>query len=252
MIHTGLVSITFRDRSPAGVVELVYKAQLEGIEWGGDVHVPPGDLARAREVRRLTELAGLETAAYGSYYRAGEGSTAGFSAVLASAVELGAPVIRIWAGSKNWDNADEDYRRAVIDDCRRIADRAAQEGIAVACEYHRSTLTETNLSAAAFIAAVGHPNFLTYWQPPIDMGFEERLAGLIAALPRLSHMHCFHWLGEQRRPLAEGSVDWQKYLAAVQRAPGDHYVLLEFVPDNSPQAFAQDAATLRSWVSASE
>lgn len=251
MIHTGLVSITFRDRSPAQVVELVHEAHLEGIEWGGDVHVPHGDLPRAREVRRLTELAGLKTAAYGSYYRAGEGSTAGFSAVLASAVELGAPVIRIWAGTKNSDNADESYRRAVIDDCRRIADQTAQKAIAIACEYHRNTLTDTNVSAAAFIAAVDHPNFLTYWQPPIDIGFDERLAGLIAALPRLSHVHCFHWLGEQRRPLAEGSADWTRYLAVVQQAPGDHYVLLEFVPDNSPQAFAQDAATLRNWVSAS-
>ncbi|MCU0793379.1 MAG: sugar phosphate isomerase/epimerase [Opitutaceae bacterium] len=102
MIHPGLVSITFRKLSPVEIVGLVRKAGLRGIEWGGDVHAPHGDIGRAREVRALTEDAGLKVAAYGSYYRAGwsEANGLSFKHVLDSAVELGAPTIRVWPGNK--------------------------------------------------------------------------------------------------------------------------------------------------------
>ena len=54
----------------------------------------------AREVRGLTEAAGLTVAAYGSYYKAGHSEAAGlpFPQVLDTALALGAPVIRVWAG----------------------------------------------------------------------------------------------------------------------------------------------------------
>jgi hypothetical protein len=43
----GLVSVTFRKLAPAAIVELAVKAQLRSIEWGGDVHVPHGDVRAA-------------------------------------------------------------------------------------------------------------------------------------------------------------------------------------------------------------
>src|SRR6187549_164575 len=94
----GLVSVTFRQLPPREIVDLARRAELGGIEWGGDVHVPAGDAGRAREVRAMTEDAGLSIVAYGSYYRAGEEDEAAFAPVLDSACALGAPAIRIWAG----------------------------------------------------------------------------------------------------------------------------------------------------------
>ena len=99
MIHPGLVSVTFRALSPAQVVDLVRQAGLRGIEWGGDIHAPPGNAARAREVRHLSLEAGLSVAAYGSYYRAAQSEAAGmpFAHVLDTAgirtdyVELASP-----------------------------------------------------------------------------------------------------------------------------------------------------------------
>ena len=103
MIHPALVSITFRKLDPPAIVQLVKQACLVGIEWGGDIHVPHGDRARAREVRALTEEAGLTTYAYGSYYRAGHSEDEGlsFEAVCASACALNAPTIRVWAGKQD-------------------------------------------------------------------------------------------------------------------------------------------------------
>src|SRR5690554_3364232 len=103
MITLGLVSISFRQLTPQQIVELVKKSGLKGIEWGGDKHVPHGDVDIATKVRRLTEQAGLEVAAYGSYYRAGVSEKDGlsFDKVLDCAVILGTKKIRVWAGNKD-------------------------------------------------------------------------------------------------------------------------------------------------------
>ena len=49
-IYTGLVSITFRRLNPLEIVSLVAENGLTAIEWGGDIHVPPGKLKLARDV----------------------------------------------------------------------------------------------------------------------------------------------------------------------------------------------------------
>jgi sugar phosphate isomerase/epimerase len=133
-IQSGLVSITFRKLTPRQVVESAAAAGVAGIEWGGDVHVPHGDLAKAADARRLTADAGMVVAAYGSYYRAGQSEKDGlpFERVLETARELGAPLIRVWAGHKGSADVDPVYRAGVIEDCLRIAELAARAGIGVA------------------------------------------------------------------------------------------------------------------------
>jgi 3-dehydroshikimate dehydratase len=51
MIKTGLVSVSFRKFSPEKIIEMVKNAGLCAIEWGGDVHVPHGDVELARKVK---------------------------------------------------------------------------------------------------------------------------------------------------------------------------------------------------------
>ena len=50
MIRTGLCSVTFRSLPPREVVRVAAEANLDGIEWGADVHVPVGELATAEDV----------------------------------------------------------------------------------------------------------------------------------------------------------------------------------------------------------
>jgi len=83
-MKTGLCSITFRKHSVDEVIDFAKSAELDGIEWGGDVHVPPGDLELARSVREKTEAAGLTIPSYGSYYRCND-DTEPFSDVLDTA-----------------------------------------------------------------------------------------------------------------------------------------------------------------------
>lgn len=251
MIRSGLVSISFRGLPARDVAALAAGAGLWGVEWGGDVHVPHGDTARAREARALTLDLGLAVSSYGSYYRAGEdgpGNPA-FSDVLRSAVALGAPVIRVWAGCKGSGEADEDDWRAVIADSRRIAGLAAGEGIRVAFEFHGGTLTDRAHTAARLLRAAGHPNLFTYWQPPVGLRPDRAGRGLMRVTPWLAHVHVFYWQpGTRRRPLAEGEKRWRQYLSILHGVPGDRYALLEFVKDDDPGQLRRDAATLRAWL----
>jgi 3-dehydroshikimate dehydratase len=250
MLHSGLVSVTFRKLSPSEIVDLVRQAQLEGIEWGGDVHVPHGDLARAREVRKVTEDAGLTIPSYGSYYRVGDQEPVPFDAVLASAVELGAPVIRVWAGKKGSDPADPAYRELVQKDAIRIGEMARKANVTVAFEYHGNTLTDTRDSALRLLKACAAGGVQSYWQPRGSLTHEESLGDLQSVAPYLSHIHAYYWEGYQRHPLAAGAKAWAVYLKAISAVGGERSVLLEFVQDDSPQAFLADAAALKSWLGA--
>lgn len=250
MIHTGLVSVTFRSMTPEALVPLACRAGLEGIEWGGDVHVPHGDTARAREVGRMTRDAGLAVSSYGSYYRAGNPVSADnpdFRDVLASAAALGAPVVRVWAGSRGWADAGDSYRRAVEEDSRRIAGMAAGEGVRVAYEYHGGTLTDERHGARLLMERAGHPNLFCYWQPPAGLDREEAAAGLRDIAPWLCHIHVFYWKpGPVRRPLAEGAGDWRRFLEIAAALPGDRYALLEFAMGDDPAQMIRDAGVLRN------
>jgi 3-dehydroshikimate dehydratase len=251
MILPGLVSVTFRQLTPAEIVALVRRAGLKGIEWGGDIHVPHGDLTRAREVRGLTEAAGLAVAAYGSYYKAGHAETVGlaFPQVLDTALALGAPVIRVWAGPAGSAETNAATRKSVVADLQQISGLAAQAGVKIAVEFHGGTLNDTNEMAVRLLAEVGHANFYSYWQPSVQMDDTECLAGLGLIAPRLSHLHVFHWHPvRERRPLAEGAERWALFLQRAAAVPGDRYAMLEFVEKDSPENFLSDAATLKSWL----
>lgn len=252
MLRTGLVSITFRRLSREQVVEAAQRAGLDAIEWGGDIHVPHGDLSAAQDALILTRRAGLSVAAYGSYYRAGQAPET-FPEVLRAAQTLEAPVIRVWAGTKNPEDADEAYRRCVVDDLRRICEMAAEAKILIALEFHRGTLTNSALSTRQLLEEVAHPQLKTLWQPRVDTAFEEARTDLKVLSPWLQHLHVFQWNGTERRPLAEGENSWPEYLRLAKETrrkakAAPVFALLEFVRGDDLSQFFEDARQLRRWV----
>jgi sugar phosphate isomerase/epimerase len=249
----GLVSVTFRGLPPREIVDLVRRVRLAGIEWGGDIHVPHGDIGRAIEVGAMTRDAGLAVAAYGSYYHVGESEGEGleFARVLETAVALGAPLIRVWAGRRGSADADPAYRDRVAAAARRVGAVAAAAGVRVAFEFHSGTLTDSTDSAVELMAATTEAGLLTYWQPPVGWTHADHLDSLARLLPHLAHLHVFHWLHTwERRPLAEGARPWLALLRAAAAAPGGgpRWALLEFVRDDNPAQLAEDAAVLTEWM----
>ncbi|QCR52896.1 sugar phosphate isomerase [Brachybacterium sp. SGAir0954] len=255
MIRPGLCSVTLRALEPPAVVELAAAAGLEAIEWGGDVHVPPGDAEHAAQVRALTEGAGLAVASYGSYLRC-EGPAAAAEqetrAVLDAAAALGASRVRVWAGTAGSADATPDARADVARNLRRACELAAAQGIGLGLEFHGGTLTDEVGSTLRLLEEVAHPALTTYWQPHQDMPREEALATLRAVLPRTSSIHVFSWWpGAQRLALSARSDLWREAFATLAAHGGDHDALLEFVPGDDPALLAREAGTLRELLAVS-
>jgi len=246
MMTPGLVSVTFRSLPPGAIVELCRQNRLSSIEWGGDVHVPHGDERTAGVVGELTRAAGLSIAAYGSYYRLASPDGPSFPSVLATALALGAPVIRVWAGTRGSAEADPALKNKIAGDALRCADLAAARNISIAYEFHDGTLTDSTDSALELLGATDHPFIKTLWQPPHGLPLRECLASLRALIFRLQHVHVFHWWPDSshRRPLEEGRTRWSAYIAALREQGKEIPLLLEFVSGDSSASLPEDAKTL--------
>jgi len=256
-ILPGLCSVTFRQLSAAEVIALAAGCGLTAIEWGADVHVPPGDLTAASDVARRSADAGLTAVSYGSYLFAGQSPDGDGDAVWDTAVAVGAVNVRVWCGYGTGPDASADERQPICGQLVRWAHAAAERELTVSLEFHPATLTETAASTSRVLNDVGAPNLYTYWQPAPGAASDHALAELDGVTPDLSHLHVFWWeTPEDRRALAEGEALWPAALAHVAAASGaaarrwtsPTAALLEFVRDDNPRHLPDDAATLRRWL----
>lgn len=251
MIQSGLVSVSFRKIGRREIVEVAQKSGLTAIEWGGDIHVPHGDLQSAYDARTLTEAAGLKVAAYGSYFRF-TADPLPFEAVLATALTLGAPFIRAWAGSQGSATVTPHERENIVNRIRESAEMAAKVQITLALEYHGGTLTDTVDSALALMQEIDHPSARLLWQPDPTVPHAQRLLDLQRVTPYLENLHVFQWTKPEdtvlRHPLAEGEPEWPTYLQIANAVKGDRFALLEFVPTDEPASLPSEAAVLNGWL----
>ena len=247
MITTGMVSATFREKPAEDIIRLCVENRLSAVEWSENAHVLPDDPQGAALLRQKTEDAGLKIAAYGSYYRLGENENPAetFQKSLVSAKTLGAPVIRIWAGKKPSAEVGEEEFSRLAAEASLIAGLAEQNGIQVAFEWHKNTLTDTNESAVRLLALAAHPNLYCLWQPTDALTIEQRKLGLhwLSQNGRLLNLHVYYWPDGTRHPLAEGLAVWKDYLSQIDITE-DRYALIEFVRGNTEQQLADDAQAI--------
>ncbi len=250
-IRPGLCSVTLRASTIDEVARVAHRCELRGIEWGGDVHVPPGDLAAAARARAATQAAEAVVGSYGSYlFATGVPSSSEVQEVLRTAVALGAPNVRVWAGF-GVEPATDSYAE-IVAGLAEFSAAAAERQITVGLEFHGGTPTATVAGTRALLDAIDAPNLFTYWQPPywraptspVADGAEVTELG-----PRLSHLHVYEWASpEDRRPLAEGAARWRSVLRAAGSIAGgwagDRFAFCEFVAGDDVDALSRDAATL--------
>ena len=240
-MEKGLVSVTFRQKKPEEIITLATQAGLTAIEWGGDIHVPHGDVKTAKVVGEMTRKAGLTAVSYGSYYQCLPGELT-FDAVLETAEALGAKVIRVWAGNKDFDKAEEEKRNQVYEALRYAVEAAGSRGITVATEMHRNTLTNSLEGALTMLEKV--PGLMTYWQPSSQRTLEEECAIISRLGKYIVGTHIAYWKENVQYPLADARERLERYIDVLNRESRAGFMLLEFVAGHSVQQFYEDAHIL--------
>ncbi|MCD8055793.1 MAG: TIM barrel protein [Clostridiales bacterium] len=241
----GIVSVTFRPKSPEEIISLSKEAGLEEIEWGGDIHVPHGDIERARRVGEATRSAGLSCGSYGSYYRVPADSD-GFDDVLATAEALGSDSVRIWAGTKGSADSSRDERRALATALSRDAAAAAKKGMTLSFEFHGGTLTDSADSALSLLDEAGADNIFLHWQPNQYKDVEYNVKSLSFVKERVDRVHVFAWEGDLRLPLENHRAAWERYIAVLDGAGQNVPYLLEFLPSEDRESLMRDARSIKN------
>ena len=246
-MQPGLCSITFRALEAERVATLAAEVGLAGIEWGGDVHAPPGDVALASRLARLCSDLGLACPTYGSYVRCEDAAEDRFEAVLDTAQSLGARTVRVWAGRQGSKDADRDQEARVAGLLANYCALAEARGLQVGLEWHRNTLTDTCASALALMSATAHQALVSYWQRRDGQSASDAIADVSALGASLAHAHIFWWHDyNNRMALAEGAAFWRSLLPKLASPPGsaERWGFLEFVRGDDEASFREDAAAL--------
>ena len=243
VVKLGLVSISFRTLTPEIIIKRVKEAGLDGIEWGGDVHVPHGDQDAATSVKTATESAGLSVIEYGSYYVIGKSEPTLFESAVASARALGTNIIRVWPGmNMPSDTISDSQYMDMVEDAKRIC--ALAPDMTVALECHPGSLTDEYHTAVKFISDVNMPNLGMLWQPNQYRPLEYNLDAIKALLPYLVSVHVFSWSRKTRLPLLSKKSHWEKYIELLSQKKLNY--LLEFMYDNDIETLIGEAKALRS------
>ena len=245
-MHTsGIVSISFRSHSPAQILSAAAACGLSRIEWGSDVHAPKEDPDALAQLAAAHIHSPLRCCSYGTYFRLGITPLAELPDHIRAAKKLGTDHLRIWAGRKNASQYTPEERQKFLDQCAAAASIAKAHGAILSLECHRRSYTETKEGAWELMRHVDSPHFRMYWQPNPDISVEENLAYIRLLRKYITHVHVFHWVGDQRLPLREGIPIWREYLQALG---GSHHLLLEFMPDDRLESLQEEADALHQLI----
>jgi sugar phosphate isomerase/epimerase len=246
LIKVGLCSVSFRKKSMEELVEVCSNIGLEGIEVGGDVHLPPGSpQAEVDKVIKLCSDAGIEIPSYGSYYTLLENEEKDFAPVLETASQLGAGTIRIWPGWVEPEDVTEEQLAQIASGARAAAEAAAGKNIRVAFEYHLNSPTCGADGALRILDAASHDNLYTYYQFLEPYTTEENTGHLRAVFPQMAYVHCHYYVENKNLPLSEGREVWTAICGTLKELGYDGYIFMEFVKGNTPEQLAEDVAFLR-------
>ena len=241
-MKAGLVSISFRQLTPEQICQAMVKAGLQYVEWGSDVHAPRNDAAALEQIANLQKQYGITCCSYGTYFVLGKNPVEELPEYFAAAKALGTNILRLWCGSKNPENTTDEEREFLFSQCKQAAILAEKAGVVLCMECHNNTYTESQSGAIELMEYVASPAFRMYWQPnqfrtvDVNISYARNLA------PYIHHLHVFQWKGKEKFPLADGKEEWLTYLKQLN---GNHYMLLEFMPDNDVASLKTEADTLR-------
>lgn len=239
----GLVSVSFRDKSPEEILTEMKKQGLKYIEWGSDVHAPCDNMENLYRIAELQKKYCIECCSYGTYFRLGVTPIDELLKYISAAKILGTDVLRLWCGNKNSGDYSKGEKEKLFAECKKAALIAEKNDVTLCMECHSGTYTDTEKSALELMNTVNSPNFLMYWQPQQYKSREENISYAKNISPYSKHIHVFNWEKDRRFSLAEGIDKWKEYLSYFSK---DKTLLLEFMPDDNINSLKDESASLRN------
>ncbi|USZ72436.1 sugar phosphate isomerase/epimerase family protein [Natronosalvus halobius] len=254
-IRVGLCTISDKERPLEEVLDLASDAGYDGVEiWGRD-HVADGSEETCERINEVASARGLEIASYGSYLRCGSDDfDDDLEHELAVTDSLDTDIIRVWAGSQEYGDHDEDHWDRVVADLERLTERAADYDVEITVEKHNNTVTHTREGARRLIEAIDDERCRLNYQPGFSIPAPEleREARELAPLSNQLHLQTTRERTERARaPLAEAYYDLEAILEPFLEDKFDGFANVEFVTDERPyrEAIEADLETVRSFVS---
>ncbi len=251
MLTLGLTSVTFRALNYKEIIEYCKTCGLSCIEWGSDIHVPQTDPENAKAVKAACDSAGISVCSYGSYYTLcsyGNYEEV-FQDYLDTAVILGAPLIRLWAGSLSYAKADTAYYERAVEETRRICDMAMEHSIILAFEFHNGTLSDTGEHALQLFRDISKDNFGMYFQYSLQASFKENYDFLSKMLPYLNMVHVGFCTKDYKHLYldeAEAKEYWTTVVSRLQKSKLKLNLLFEFLQDTSLDGLRRQTCAMRS------
>lgn len=242
MSALGLVSISFRNLSPEEIIGEVKNAGLACIEWGSDVHAPKDNPGRLEAIAGLQKENGIFCSSYGTYFRLGKDDTAELYEYIDAAKILGTNILRLWCGTKALSEYSSEEEAFLLEECRKAAKIAEENGVVLCMECHNGTYTDRKEGAIRLMKEINSPAFRMYWQPNQFCDSEEnkKYARLISSFTK--NIHVFNWNEAARFPLGEAVDLWKEYLSYFNK---NQILLLEFMPDDNISSLKTEADSLR-------
>lgn len=241
MFESGLVSVSFRSLEPKQIVKLCKENGLSFVEWGSDVHAPCSDSARIDEIIELQKKYDIKCSSYGTYFKIGVNDVSELNAYIEAASALGTNILRLWCGDKNYTDMTAEEREHIISESRKAAKITEARGVTLCMECHNKTFTNCLEGALELMQSVNSTCFQMYWQPNQFRTLEENLEYAKKIAKFVKVIHVFNWEGKNKYPLAEAIDIWQRYLSFFD---GSQKLLLEFMPDGSPDSLGAETEAL--------
>ena len=245
MLHTGLVSISFRSLTCEELVEHLKKCGLKNIEWGSDVHAPADNIERLYEIKKLMDDNGINCCSYGTYFRISITPVEEIYKYIKAAKILGTNILRLWCGNKGTDVITKEEKEKLFADSKALAEIAEKEGVILCMECHNNTYTDRIDPALEIMEEINSENFRMYWQPNQLRTFEENMYYAKTISKYTYHLHVFNWAFDDRFPLKDSVLTWKDYLTNFE---GDRYLLLEFMPDDKIETLPTETMALNEIV----
>jgi sugar phosphate isomerase/epimerase len=253
-VRFAVFTVSLPEWTPPDAVTRLRELGYDGIEWRVTDQPPFDETATpgfwwanrctwplasfvddARDIRALSEGAGLAQPNVGAYAGCGDGDAV--ERAMRGAARAGAPSVRITVPQYDGKTPYLPLRDAALRDFAGVVRAAQRHGVRALVEIHMQTIVPSASAAAAFLGEFDpmHVGVIHDAGNMVFEGYEAYRMGLELLGPYLAHVHLksARWVHDRAgwhpefAPLREGAVDVRALFGALAAVGYDGWISFE-------------------------